>query len=112
MHRGWKFILFILLPLNIIGQCNVEQRVFYAGEELTYKAFYNWNFIWLEAADVRFIVKEFPARKAFKLESIGNSLPKYDWFYKVRDTFRSHIDTATLKPFYYHRNTLEGSYRV
>ncbi len=112
MRAIWIIVFFSVVQLNVLGQCNVEQRVFRAGEEITYKAFYNWNFIWLEAADVKFTVKDYPEQNAFKLISIGNSLPKYDWFYMVRDTFRSHIHKQTLKPFYYHRNTREGSYRV
>lgn len=110
-----KFCIIILLIGSTYfakAQCGVDQKVFQAGEYLTYKAYFNWNFIWLEAADVEFKVEENIPKRLYELTSLGISLPKYDWLYKVRDTFRSHINTETLQPEYYHRNTSEGSYRV
>jgi hypothetical protein len=112
MTRFVFFISVFSLVAFASAQCKVEKKVFQAGEELTYKAYYNWQFIWLEAADVKFSVEKGYPEPVYKLNSIGVSLPKYDWFYKVRDTFRSEINTETLLPNFYHRNTLEGEYRV
>ena len=36
--------------------CNSSNSAFLAGEELTYKVYYNWNFIWLSAGEVTFRV--------------------------------------------------------
>ncbi len=112
MLRTFYLLIFLVIIQNLYGQCGVEQKVFRAGERLTYKAYFNWNFIWLEAADVEFSVSQPPDKRAYDLTSIGTSLPKYDWLYKVRDTFRSQIDKETLQPYFYHRNTREGGYRV
>jgi hypothetical protein len=109
----WLIYIWLFLgAINSMSQCDINHKVFQPGEKLIYKAFYNWNFIWLEAADVEFKVEEKYPEPIYKLTSLGISLPKYDWFYKVRDTFRSEINKETLLPYFYHRNTSEGSYRV
>lgn len=104
--------LILFFVVNSAAQCQVDQKVFQPGERLTYKAYYNWGFIWLEAADVFFNVDEKLSEPVYKLSSLGVSLPKYDWFYKVRDTFRAEVNMETFLPLFYHRNTSEGSYRV
>ncbi|PLX22259.1 MAG: DUF3108 domain-containing protein [Salinivirgaceae bacterium] len=110
--RWLIYISFFFWAVNSTAQCDVDRKVFQPGEKLTYKAYYNWNFIWLEAADVVFKVEEKLPEPVYKLSSLGISLPKYDWFYKVRDTFRSEVNNETLLPLFYHRNTSEGSYKV
>ncbi|NOR86216.1 MAG: DUF3108 domain-containing protein, partial [Bacteroidales bacterium] len=44
--------------------------------------------------------------------SSGNSKPKYDWIYKVRDSFQSKVSIENFQPLYYERNTSEGKYQV
>ncbi|ALO15863.1 hypothetical protein L21SP5_02230 [Salinivirga cyanobacteriivorans] len=112
MIRRFYLLVFLFAVQSAFGQCGIEQKVFRAGEKLTYKAYFNWNFIWLEAADVEFTVTHTANKRAYNFTSIGTSLPKYDWLYKVRDTFRSKVNVETLQPWFYHRNTSEGSYRV
>lgn len=109
-------LLIIIIAISFLSkgkaQCEISHRVFRPGEMAVYKAYYNWNFIWLEAADVQFKVKNFEDSRFFDLESIGNSLKKHDWFFMVRDTFRSRIDSYTLLPYSFHRKTHEGAYKV
>lgn len=110
-----RFVNSLIITLLITGanaQCKIDRRVFNAGEHATYKAFYNWNFIWIEAADVYFKVSNAKNARHFNLESVGTSLPKHDWFYRVRDTFRSQIDTTTMLPYWFHRKTTEAGYYV
>lgn len=109
------FLIAILMQsffVDLHAQCSLDNRVFGMGETAVYKAYYNWNFIWIEAADVQFSVKKVADNRIFDLESIGTSLPKHDWFFMVRDTFRSRVDARTLLPLVYHRKTSEGGYKV
>lgn len=112
MKRYLFFLFFTLFAIGVKAQCEINKRVFDVGERLTYKAYYNWNFIWLEAADVWFNVSDASKPGYFDLEAIGTSLPKYDWLYKVRDTFRSRISRKTMLPYYFLRDNQEGSYLV
>lgn len=81
---------------------------FQAGEKITYKLFYNWNFIWLSAGEVVFEVKD--EGDVYHLEVTGKTYASYEWFFKVRDKYHSYIDKATLKPKLYIRDVHQGNY--
>jgi hypothetical protein len=107
-------IIFCSFLLNA-ERDSIEKGIpFQEGEKATYTVFYNWGFVWLTAADVEFSVskKIYQERPVFRLFSTGTSLPSYDWFFPVRDTFVSYVDTSTLRPYFFHHNTSEGSYKV
>lgn len=84
------------------------------GERVTYVVYYNWGFVWLTAANVEFSITKdkYQDKTVFRLFSSGTSLPSYDWFFPVRDTFISYADTFNLFPHFFHHNTSEGSYNV
>jgi hypothetical protein len=96
------------------GQCKHVNTAYAPGEVVEYEVYYNWGIIWLNAGWVRFQVKEeqIHGKEAFLFDSYGSSHSSYDWLYKVRDHYISYIDTATLKPIYFHRKNYEGGYEV
>jgi len=89
-----------------------KTNVFNSGEKVIYRAVYNWGFIWINAGDVVFTVKDtlYDGKDCFHFISKGWSLKQYDWFYKVRDRFESIASKDSLKPFWFLRNTNEGGY--
>lgn len=91
-----------------------EEIAFKPGEKLTYKAFYNWGVIWVYAADVNFEIsqKYFASKSAICFETKANSIPRYDWFFKVRDTFKSYVTVENLQPLWAERNTSEGRVKI
>ncbi len=92
--------------------CDVKTLNFKAGEVVTYRAVYNWGFIWVNAGDVDFRVSDtlFMGKSALHLKSTGWSLKKYDWIFKVRDRFESIVHPTTLQPYWFERDTYEGGY--
>jgi len=70
--------------------------------------------MWFYAAEVNFKVNKakYNNRDVFHFTSHGQTLPNYDWIYKVRDSFQSYADSTTLSPIYFSRKTSEGSYKV
>jgi len=106
---GW--ILFI--PFITLSQ-NISHRAFQPGERVEYKAYYNWGFIWIHAGDVTFEVEKATHNNqpSYKLEAYGKSLKSYDWIYKVRDRFTTHVKPGTLEPLHFVRDTYEGGYAV
>lgn len=90
--------------------CSIQNKTFQAGEQLTYKLYYNWNFIWLAAGEVHFKVRDLGDQ--FHISALGQTYPSYEWFYKVRDRYEVFINKETLLPSTSIRDVHEGKYTV
>lgn len=116
-----KVILsFILLSIIVMvssvhaQQCVLPNRAFNGGEQLSYQVKYNWGLVWVDAGYAKFTVDldKIGSLPVYHFIGEGQTYPKYDWFYKVRDKFESYADTLELKPFRYIRNSNEGGTKV
>ena len=112
--RVLLFFFFLIGSRLVQGQCSHENRAYQVGETIGYKVAYNWGFIWVNAGQVVFKVrsKKVDGKNAFHFFAYGTSLKKWDWIYRVRDTYESFIDIDALRPLRFRRNTLEGKYSV
>jgi hypothetical protein len=111
----YLFIGFLLLAsFYARGQCRGPVHAFVPGEILEYDVYYNWGPLWLKAAKVSFAADTIRTGgiKAWKFIATGQSLPSYDWIFKVRDRYESVADFSTLRPLQFYRNTSEGGFRV
>lgn len=90
--------------------CAIENQAFKAGETLTYKLYYNWNFVWLSAGEVTFRVKE--ANNQYHFSAVGSTYKSYEWFYRVNDKYDTYVDKQTLLPKTGIRDIEEGKYRL
>lgn len=113
-----SFVLVIFLFINLITSaqtaCMPEAKHFVAGEKLTYTVSYNWGIIWINAGEVSFdaSLTNFNADTAFHFFSTGHSYRRWDWLFKVRDTFEAYSQYKNLQPLYSRRHTLEGGFRI
>ena len=98
------------LIVNAQKNCSVPNQTFQAGEELTYKIYYNWGVIWMEAGESSFSasLSNQNGMSSYHFVGFGASYPKYDWFYKVYDKYESYADTLTLRPSRFIRTVSEG----
>ncbi|NOU18921.1 MAG: DUF3108 domain-containing protein [Bacteroidales bacterium] len=113
--RTALFLLLVSISKTLFAQgtdCYIINNTFKSGEKVYYRAVYNWGFIWINAADVIFTVKDtiYAGENCYYLKSEGWSLKQYDWFYKVRDKFESIVNKDSLKPHWFRRDTYEGGY--
>ena len=92
-----------------VETCNFKNIAFDAGEIISYKIYYNWNFIWLPAGEVVFTVKD--KEDLYHLSAKGVTYKSYEWIYKVRDFYDSYIHKETLLPELSIRDIEEGKYR-
>lgn len=109
----YLLILLFLSSLNALySQCIDSNRAFKEGEIVRYSAYYNWNFIWVNAGEVTFSTKliKHQEKPAYFLKAIGTTYKGYDFFYSVRDTFEAFVDTTYLEPFYYMQSSNEGRF--
>lgn len=114
-HIIVKFLISVFTVLLITsGYSQNHPLPFRAGETLNYDVAYNWQLVWVDAGKVTFHVDsvEYKGEPAFVFEGSGRSLPAYDWFFKVRDVFRSSACAVDFRPFWYSRETKEGTYEV
>jgi len=122
-----KYFLFSFLVLSMVasGQSNLDtvspgipnsdlpcddnKQCFVPGEKLTYVIYYNWGFIWVSAGEVTFTVNEIDS--GYHLHSSGSSYPSYEWFFKIKNSYDSYVDSETFLPYRSIRNIREGGYR-
>jgi hypothetical protein len=115
MTRKLLVLLFLVSwSIQSFSQCNYKNITFSSGELVEYKVYYKLGFLWFNAAKVVFEISDtiINNQKAYKFDSYGTTLPNYDWIYKVRDSFQSIVDSATLRPIQFLRDTREGNYIV
>jgi hypothetical protein len=90
--------------------CSMSNNTFQNGEEITYKIFYNWNFVWLSAGEVTFKIWDEGAQ--YHYQAIGKTYDSYEWFFTVNDQYDSWVDKTTLLPNYSERSVEEGKYHI
>lgn len=92
------------------ASCSTTNTTFQNGEKLTYKIYYNWNFVWLAAGEVTFTVVDEGAQ--YHYQARGTTYKSYEWFFTVRDEYDSWVDKNTLLPNYSERSVNEGDYHI
>ena len=105
--------VFLSVLLLLGGRAvRAESVCFAPGEKVTYKAWYNWGFIWLSAGWIDFEVAtgRRDGRETWLLSGAGSTYPSYDHFFRVRDTLRSEVDPMTLEPFWAYKHAHEGKW--
>lgn len=90
--------------------CSIQNSSFKDGEELTYKVYYNWNFVWISAGEVSFKVTD--QGDKYYINAKGRTYSSYDVFFKVRDEFKVWVDKKTMLPTTSIRNVQEGGYQL
>ena len=93
-----------------VEPCSNTNNTFQHNEKLTYKIYYNWNFVWLAAGEVTFRV--FDEGNQYHYKAKGETYDSYEWFYVVNDEYDSWVDKNTLMPNYSERSVSEGDYHI
>jgi hypothetical protein len=114
-----KITLLFLLAFSAIRLsagtdfCGVYNTTFSDGENITFKVFYSVIGLYVDAGTASFSVGrvQYNNKPVYHIVGVGNSNPKYDWIFKVRDRYESYIDTASLRPYKFIRNVDEGGYK-
>lgn len=97
-------------PVELSDPCEINNWTFTGGEEITYKIYYNWNFVWLSAGEAVFRVHD--EGDSYHLSVKGKTYSSYEWFFKVRDSYDTWVDKKTLLPKVAIRDVSEGSYKL
>ena len=119
-NKMMKIALFSILTLIFMSfttvkkphyeSCGITNSSFQDGEKLTYKLYYNWGYLWMSAGEVDFTVEDLGDE--YHVKAVGRTYRKFDWFFKVRDTYEAFLDKETLLPNVTIRSVREGGYRL
>lgn len=94
--------------------CGIRNTAFKPGEVVTMKVFYSTLGMYVGAGEATFTttLERFNGKTTYHCVGEGKSYSFFDNFFKVRDRYESYIDTATMQPLKFMRNTDEGGYKI
>ncbi|MFA5713253.1 MAG: DUF3108 domain-containing protein [Bacteroidales bacterium] len=106
-----------LYPLerDSAGVERVGESSFKEGEVLSFAIKYEWGIIKTDVGEATATVathRDNNGNKLYKAVVQGSSFKFYDMIFKVREYFESHIDIATGRPKFFHRDVVEGRYTI
>lgn len=105
-------VIGFMIPVFIFSQKSVNNSAFKAGEKLTYKLSYNSTIGEVYAGTAIIEVKKDTSGPVVFYQFVGTGETNnfFDFFYEVNDKFVSAVDSNTLLPYRFIRNTREGKY--
>ena len=108
-----KIIVVSILITSIraiaINFCGIKNQAYQSGEKIIYNVYYHYGLMNVDGGIVSFTtnLEKLYGKPVYHLVGFGKTYPAYDWFYKVRDTYESYVDTTSLLPIKFNRNTNE-----
>src|SRR5688572_353503 len=84
---------------------------FSTGEKLNYIVHYGLINAGEAQLDVDNDIQMINNRPCYKVNVDGKTTGSFDFFLRIRDTWRSYIDTSAILPQRFHRNIEEGKYK-
>ncbi len=107
-----KFFLILLLLAVVRADDNfrkLENKAFKEGEKLTFNV--NYGFVTAGIATMEIDdIRRISARNAYHVLFRVNTVPSFDWIFKVRDRYETFIDTEGLFPWRFEQHIREGNY--
>ena len=87
----------------------IDNKAFKEGEKLTFEL--NYGFVTAGVAVMEIPkIKRISGRQAYHVNFTVNSVPSFDWIYKVRDRYETYIDVEGLFPWRFEQHIREGGY--
>jgi hypothetical protein len=87
----------------------IENKAFKEGEKLTFDVKYGFVTAGIATMHVQRI-RRISGRNAYHIIFEVNSVPSFDWIYKVRDRYETYLDVEGLFPWRFEQHIREGSY--
>jgi len=118
MKRRWLLSSTLLLPLAALfafgpGDAvrSVPNSSFERGEVLQYKVHYGLINAAEATIEISNDLHRVNERPCYKATVTGKTTGSFDFFLRVRDTWRTYIDTTSILPQRFFRNIEENNYR-
>jgi hypothetical protein len=114
MNKIYPVIIVLLIASGFMAKDSlrhIEQDSFSTGEVLRYKVHYGVINAAEAVIDVAPEIQRVNNRPCYKANVYGRTIGSFDFFLRIRDTWRSYIDTSAIVPQHFYRNIEEGKYR-
>jgi hypothetical protein len=118
MTRRWSLLFPLLLPLLALlawqpvdGSRTIKNTSFVRGEKMHYKVHYGLINAAEATIEVSSSLQRINDRPCYQVTVTGKTLGSFDFFLRVRDTWRTFIDTTSILPHRFYRNIEENTYR-
>jgi hypothetical protein len=106
-------VLLLLAAVPVFAQGDnfrkVENNAFKVGEKLTFDVKYGF----VTAGVATFAIpriKKISGRDTYQVTFEVNTVPSFDWMYKVRDRYETYLDVEGLFPWRFEQHIREGGY--
>ncbi len=99
----------IIFPQDKDDFRTIVNNAFKVGEKLTFDLKYGFVTAGVSVMQIRDLRKIF-GRETYHITFEVNSVPSFDWIYKVRDRYETYIDTQGIFPWRFEQHIREGSY--
>lgn len=88
----------------------IENHAFTVGEKLTYDVKYGFVTAGIATMAIPRI-KRISGREAYNITFDVNSVPSFNWIYKVRDHYETYLDVEGIFPWRFEQHIREGGYK-
>lgn len=88
----------------------VDYAVFNKGEKLEFIVHYGIINAGIATVEINKEQYNINGKSATKITGIGKSTGAFDWFFKVRDSYVTYMNTETLEPYRFVRHVDEGGF--
>ncbi|HKI78205.1 MAG TPA: DUF3108 domain-containing protein [Ignavibacteriaceae bacterium] len=108
-------VIIIFYGGNIFGQAKedefrtIRNNAFKEGEKLTFDLKYGFVTAGISIMQIRDIRKIF-GRDTYHITFEVNSVPSFDWIYKVRDRYETYLDVKGIFPWRFEQHLREGKF--
>ncbi|MGD1007127.1 MAG: DUF3108 domain-containing protein [Ignavibacteriaceae bacterium] len=115
MFKNTLVILLLFMFSFLVNSQNknefrkVDNKAFKVGEKLTFDVKYGFVTAGIATMAIPGI-KKISGRDAYNITFDVNSVPSFDWIYKVRDHYETYMDADGLFPWRFEQHIREGSY--
>lgn len=111
------FIIILILPIAAAAKKDssddlrkLENHAFTVGEKLTFDVKYGFVTAGVAVMQIPEI-KRISGREAYYITFEVNTVPSFDWMYKVRDRYVTYLDVEGLFPWRFEQHIREGGYK-
>jgi hypothetical protein len=114
--KGFFITMLFILPV-LCGESysqlknfrELENKAFKEREKLTFDV--NYGFVTAGIGIMKIPrIKKISGREAYHVYFEVNTVPSFDWIFKVRDRYETYIDTKGLFPWRFEQHIREGSF--